>query len=127
MTLNQPRKEWYFDSGASSHMTSYLNTLSHYSPPQFAPPPSIVVGNGSLLPITTTGYTDLVGSLHLNRELVSLHLMKNLFFVRQVTTDNNCSVEFDPFGSFVKDLLYKKPMVRCNSCGHLYPLHFSSP
>jgi hypothetical protein len=61
-------------------------------------------------------------SLHLNNVLVSPQLIKNLKSVRQFTTDNNFSVEFDPSGCSVKDLLTWNVIVRCNSSGSLYPL-----
>lgn len=44
-------------------------------------------------------------------------------------TDNSCSIEFDPFGFCVKDLLTWTRLLRCNSPGPLYsvqPYH-SSP
>jgi len=50
----------------------------------------------------------LPGSLRLNNVLVSLSLIKNLISVRQFTSDNNCSVEFDPAGCSVKDLRTKQ-------------------
>jgi len=115
MTLNQPQKtDRYFDTGASSHMISHSNTFSHISAPWSFTPSTIIVGNGSLLPVTATGSTDLSGSFKLNNVLVSPHIIKNLISVRQFTTDNNCSVEFDPTGCST---------VRCNSSGPLYPLH----
>jgi hypothetical protein len=46
-----------------------------------------------------------------------------LISVRQFTTDNNCSVEFDPASCSVKDLKSRNVIIRCNSSGHLYPLH----
>jgi hypothetical protein len=36
--------------------------------------------------------------LHLRDVLVTPRIIKNLVSVRQFTTDNNCSVDFDPFG-----------------------------
>jgi len=54
--------------------------------------------------------------------MVSPQLIKNLIYVRQFTIDNNCSVEFDPTGCSVKDLLSRNVIVRCNSSGPLYPL-----
>ena len=124
MTLNPPQNtEWYFDSGASSHMTSHVTALSHSLPPQSSTPSSIVVSNGSLLLVTAIGSTDLHKSLHLNNILVSPPLIKNLISIRQFTSDNNCSVEFDPSGCSVKELLSRKVIVRCNSSGPLYPLH----
>ena len=115
MTLNQPQTtNWYFDISASSHMTSHSNTLLHISAPRSFTPSSIIVGNGSFLLVTSTSSTDLSCSFQLNNVLVSPHLIKNLISVRQFTTDNNCSVEFDPTGCST---------VRCNSSGPLYPLH----
>ena len=51
-----------------------------------------------------------------------LHIIKNLISVRQFTTDNNYSVEFDLAGCSVKDLQTRDEIVRCNSSGPLYPL-----
>jgi len=94
---------------------------SHSSTPRYPSPTSIVVGNGSLLPVTATGKAQL-GPLVLNNVLVSPQLIKNLISVRQFTVDNNCSVEFDPYGCSVKDLFSRNVIIRCNSSGPLYPL-----
>lgn len=61
--------------------------------------------------------------MHLRHVLVSPDIIKNLISVRQFTTDNNVSVEFDPLGLSVKDLDTRNLIVRCNSTGRLYPLH----
>ena len=123
MTLAAPpTTDWYMDSGASSHMTSDTGTLSRSLPPTTSTPSSIVVGDGSLLPVVSTGST-CFGSLNLNNVLVTPKLIKNLISVRQFTTDNSVSVEFDPFGLSVKDLTSRNEIVRCNSSGPLYPLH----
>jgi hypothetical protein len=53
--------------------------------------PSIVVGNGSILPVNVTGSTEVSPSLRFNNVLVSPEITKNLIFVRQFTIDNNCS------------------------------------
>jgi hypothetical protein len=104
MTLQQPQQhEWYFDSGATHHMTSDAGILT--STPTSSFPPNIIVGNGHLLPVTTTGAAHLPHDLHLNNVLVSPNLIKNLISVRQFTSDNNCYVEFDPFGCSVNVLL----------------------
>ena len=76
-----------------------------------------------MLPVTGTGSAALSRSLRLNNVLVSPHIIKNLIFVRQFTTDNNSSIEFDPASCSVKDLQTRKEIVRCNSSGTLYPLH----
>jgi hypothetical protein len=121
VSLNQPPShDWYFDSGATSHMTSDPSSVSHSFFTRY--PSSIVVGNRSLLPVTSTGTTSLPGPFPLNNVLVSPSLIKNLISVRQFTTDNNCSVEFDPAGCSVKDLESRRVLVRCESAGPLYPL-----
>ena len=103
VSLNQPpTTDWFFDSGATSHMTSDSSNLTHNFISRY--PSSIVVGNGSLLPVTSTGTATLPGPFSLNNVLVSPSLIKNLISVRQFTSDNNCSVEFDPAGCSVKDL-----------------------
>jgi len=123
MTLNQPQNnEWFFDTGASSHMTPDPHTLSHTSYPTSSLPASIIVGDGSLIPVTSSGGAHFPGPLHLNNVLVSPKLIKNLISVRQFTIDNNCSVEFDPSGCSVKDLKSRNVIIRCNSSGPLYPL-----
>ena len=95
VSLNQPAtNDWFFDSGATSHMTSDSSTLTHNFTSRY--PSSIVVGNGSLLPVTSTGTVSLPGPFSLNNVLVLPSLIKNLISVRQFTSDNNCSVEFDP-------------------------------
>jgi len=85
-------------------MTPHATILSHSLSLRYPVPSSIVVGNGSLLPVTSTGAALLPGSLRLNNVLVSPSLIKNLISVRQFTSDNNCSVEFDPAGCSAKDL-----------------------
>jgi len=67
----------------------------------------ITVGNGVKLPISHTGSTPIPTSSHpfyLHNVLVSPSLIKNLISVKQLTRDNNVSIEFDPSGFSVKDL-----------------------
>jgi hypothetical protein len=131
MTLNPPAStsEWYADSGAGSHMTSDAGKLSTISPPFSSTPSSIIVGNGALLPVTATGshtFSLPRRNLVLNNVLVSPHIIKNLISIRRFTTDNNCSIEFDPFGLSVKDLQTRNVIARCNSSGDLYPFYAPS-
>jgi len=107
VSLNQPAtNDWFFDSGATSRMTSDSSTLTHNFISRY--PSSIVVGNGSLLPVTSTGTVTLPGFFSLNNVLVSPSLIKNLIYVRQFTSDNNCYVEFDPAGCSMKDLASRR-------------------
>ena len=96
--------------------------LSHLFPSHHPFLSSIIVGNGNSILVTSTGSTILSDSLRLNNVLVSPSLIKNLIYVRQFTSDNNCSVEFDPFGCSVKDLHCRREIVCCGSSGPLYPL-----
>jgi hypothetical protein len=116
--------DWYMDFGASSHMTGDQGNLSKYFPSLLHDSSQVVVGNGSHLPILGTGSTHLCAP-NINFLLASvLHtpaLVSNLVSVRKFTRDNLCSVEFDPFGFSVKDLITRNTIPRSNSSGDLYP------
>lgn len=81
-TLQPPLvHDWCMDTGAETHMTSNSGNLSTSSPPSSSTPTSIVVGDGSILPVTCTGSTLFPsdrGYLRLNNVLVSPQL-KTLF------------------------------------------------
>ena len=125
MTLTPPPSgEWYADSGAGAHMVNNAGILSSLHPPSSSSPSSIIVGNGASLPVTSIGphsFPTERRPLVLSNVLVSPSIIKNLISVRRFTTDNNCSIEFDPFGLSVKDLQTRSVIARCNSTGDLYP------
>jgi hypothetical protein len=125
MTLTPPPSgEWYADSGAGAHMVNNAGILSSLHPPSSSSPSSIIVGNGASLPVTSIGSHSFPTErrpLVLSNVLVSPSIIKNLISVRRFTTDNNCSIEFDPFGLSVKDLQTRSVIARCNSTGDLYP------
>ncbi|GKD31583.1 ribonuclease H-like domain-containing protein [Tanacetum coccineum] len=112
---------WNMDTGASSHLNSSVtsfntvfNTCMH---------PSISVGDGHSIPVTNTGHNILpttTKSLYLNNVLITPHIIKNLIFVHQFVRGNNCTIEFDAFGIFVKDFLTRR--VLCDSTRDLYPI-----
>jgi hypothetical protein len=115
--------DWIFDSGASSHMSASSNMLSNFST---TPLSSIVLGNGTTIPIYCTGQTTIptpTKQLLLRDVLIAPALIKNLISVRQFTRDNLVSMEFDPFGLSVKDYQTKAEIARFNSSGDLYTLH----
>jgi hypothetical protein len=90
--------DWIFDSGASSHMSASSNMLSNFST---TPLSSIVLGNGTTIPIYCTGQTTIptpTKQLLLRDVLIAPALIKNLISVRQFTRDNLVCMEFDPFG-----------------------------
>jgi hypothetical protein len=96
--------DWVTDSGTSNHTTSYAGNLTSIRPPTFTNHSSIIVGNGSALPITLVGDLAVPGSFYLNNVLVTPDIIQNLLSVHRFTTDNWCSMEFDLFGPSVKDL-----------------------
>jgi hypothetical protein len=49
-------------------------------------------------------------------------MVQSLLSIRRFTTDNWCSMEFNPFGLSVKDLSTQNVIVRSNSTGPLYTL-----
>jgi hypothetical protein len=97
-------------------MSWYISTLR---PLASSNPSSIIIGNGSSLLITSVGDSILHGSFYLHNILLAPDMVQSLLSVRCFTTDNWCSMEFDPFGLFVKDLTTKNVIVRSNSIGPL--------
>jgi hypothetical protein len=80
--------DWVVDSGASNHTTSNVGNLSSVRPPTSTDPSSIVLGNGSALPIISVGDSALPGPFYLNNVLVTPNIIQNLLSVRRFTTDN---------------------------------------
>jgi hypothetical protein len=112
--------DWVVDSGASNHTTSDASNLTFVRPPTSTDPSSIVVSNGSALPVTSVGDSALSNPFYLNHVLITPDIIQNLLSVRHFTTDNWCSMEFDPFGLSVKDISTQNVITMCNSLGPLY-------
>jgi hypothetical protein len=84
----QGGSDWIMDHGASSHMGNTPGVLSQSSPANSSS--SIIVDNGSSLPVQYTGTTTIPTSssaLNLNHVLISSNLIKNLISVRALTRD----------------------------------------
>lgn len=116
------------DTGASSHLNALVNSLSHVFNTCLYP--SVSVGDGHSIPVTKTGHSIFpthFQPLHLNNVLITPHIVKNLISVRQFVRENNCTVEFDPFGFSVKDFMTRRVLLRCDSTGDLYPVTSPSP
>jgi hypothetical protein len=77
--------DWVADSGASNHTTSDVGNLTSVHPPTFIDPSSIVVGNGSALPVTSVGDSALSSPFYLNNLLVTLDIIQNILSVRRLT------------------------------------------
>jgi hypothetical protein len=123
MTLAPPTSvsDWVADSGASYHTTLDAGILSSTSPP---PLPSFF--HRCWKRICPTRHLcrrrGSSRSFSLNQRPCRPHIVQNLLSVRQFTTDNSCSMEFDPFGLSVKDLATRTLLVRCDSPRPLYTL-----
>jgi len=116
MSLTPPgSSDWYVDSGAGAHMVNNAGIISSSHPLLSSSPSSIIVGNGASLPVTSVGshfFSTSRRPLILSNVLVSPNIIKNLISIRRFTTDNNCSIEFDPFGLSVKDLQTRSMIAR---------------
>jgi hypothetical protein len=118
--------DWVADSGASNHTTSDADNLTSVCPPTFTDPSSIIVGNGSAFPVTSVGDSTIFGLFYLNNVPITPDIIQNLLSVHHFTTNNWCSMEFDPFGLSMKDLSTWNVITRCNSLRPLYMMHLPS-
>jgi hypothetical protein len=93
MALTSPAvTDWVTHSGASNHTTSDVGNLTSVHPPTSTDPSSIVVGNGSALPVTSVGDLAFPGLFYLNNVLVTLDIIQNILSVHRFTIDNWCSM-----------------------------------
>nr|GFA07755.1 ribonuclease H-like domain-containing protein [Tanacetum cinerariifolium] len=128
-TLHDPATgAWNMDTGASSHLNNSVTSLNDaFNTCMY---PSILVGDGHSIPVTNTGHCilpTLTKSLHLNNVLITPHIVKNLIYIRQFVRDNDCTIEFDAFGFFVKDFLTRRVLLLCDNTWDLYPVTVPSP
>jgi hypothetical protein len=98
-----PLIDWVADYGATNHTTPHPSHIFSPRPPLLAHPSSIVAG-----------------PFYLNDVLLAPDLVRSLLSVRRFTTDNSCSMKFDPFGLSVKDLATRCVLARHDSTGPLY-------
>jgi hypothetical protein len=115
-------KDWVIDSGVLHHTTPSVGNISNPCPLNSASPSSIVVGNGSTLPVTSVGDSVIPGPFYLSNTLLAPDIVQSLLSVHRFTMDNQCFMEFDPFDLSVKDLTTRNVIVRSNSTGPLYTL-----
>jgi hypothetical protein len=124
MTLAPPADPvWIANSGATYHTTSDPGILSSVHP-SFSHPSSIMVANGSCLPITSVGAAHPHGPFRLPDVLVAPSMVHNLLSIRRFIANNSCSVEFDSSDLTVKDLAFRHPLLHCDSTEPLYTLRF---
>jgi hypothetical protein len=116
-------QDWVADSGVTYHTTPSVGNIFTLRPLTSSNPSSIVVGNDSSLLITSVGDSVLPRPFYLNNILLAPNIVQSLLSIRCFTTDNWCSMEFDPFNLSMKDLTTKNVIVRSNSTGLLYTMH----
>ena len=119
---------WVLDSGATHHITSDLQNLS--LPSDYTCNDDIIVGNGTGISISHTGFSTLhtpTTSFTLNNILCAPSIKKNLISVSQFCTQNNTSIEFFPHHFLMKDLSTRASMVRGWNRNNLYEWLTSTP
>jgi hypothetical protein len=114
--------DWVADSDASNHTTSDAGNLTSVRPPTSTNPSFIIVGNGSALRVTSVGDSTLPDPFYLNNVPVTPDIIQNLLSFHCFTTNNWCSMEFDPFDLSVKDLSTQNVITWCNILGPLYTM-----
>ena len=112
--------EWYFDSGASNHVTHQNEKLQDLNENN-GTTSSLLVGNGERLKILASGTTTL-NNLNLHNVLYIPKIIKNLLSVSKLIVDNNALVEFDANYCYVKDKLTGKILLRGKLRDGLYQL-----
>ncbi|KAM1230356.1 hypothetical protein ACFX2G_041421 [Malus domestica] len=105
MTVSPSPTYWLTDGGASHHVTpdpTFLNSAIPYTGTE-----QLVVGDGKGLCTSHIGYA-LIRTANavfkLNNVLLVPKTSHNLLSVYRFVHDNWCSLTFDPFGFYVKDL-----------------------
>jgi hypothetical protein len=91
MALQPPHNsvnDWVANSVASHHTTPSVSNISNPRPLNSASPSSIVIGNGSTLPVTSVGDSIIPAPFYLNNILLVPDIIQSLLSVRRFTTDN---------------------------------------
>ncbi|GJT58064.1 ribonuclease H-like domain-containing protein [Tanacetum coccineum] len=92
MPLQDPT--WHMDTCASSHLNFNASNLYTIFDKRLFP--SVHVGDDKSIPVTNTDHIIIPfhhRPLQLHNVLVTPNIIKNLIFVRQITRDNNCTID----------------------------------
>jgi len=119
---------WYPDSTASSHMNPIEGIFSRKLP--YNGSDSIVIGDGTYLPISNVGQVHLSAStsrFKLNNVLHVPNLKYNMLSVQKLCSDNNYEVGFDSSSVHVKDKATGKILLHGTSDGGVYTLSSYKP
>jgi histone deacetylase 1/2 len=114
---------WYFDSGATDHLTADLDRLSFQE--RYQGKDSVQVANGAGLSITHIGHSQITGSsrpLLLKNILRVPAMSKNLLSMHKLLLDNHAYAEVYPHHFYVKDQATRALLLRGRCQGGLYPV-----
>ncbi|RVW64436.1 Retrovirus-related Pol polyprotein from transposon RE1 [Vitis vinifera] len=119
---------WFFDTGATHHLSHSAQTLSCVQP--YSGTDQVTIGDGNSLPILNTGTKSFFfpsKTFSLNQVLHVPHLSTNLISVSKFCTDNAVFFEFHSSYFFVKDQVTKKILLKGWLRDGLYEFSSSSP
>jgi hypothetical protein len=121
---------WYFDSGATDHITGELKKLTLHD--RYNGNEQIRVANGAGMDITHIGKSVVPTTsrpLHLNNVLHVPQAHKQLVSIHRFTLDNHTFIELHPYFLLIKDQATKKVLLRgpCRRGLYPLPLHLPSP
>ena len=104
---------WFFDTGATHHLSHSAQTLSHVQP--YSGADQVTIGDGHSLPILNTGNKSFFFHSKvfcLNQVLHVPQLSTNLISVSKFCTDNAVFFEFHSTHFFVKDQVTKQTLLK---------------
>lgn len=124
-TSNGVDTNWYMDSGATDHITGELEKLTIRD--KYHGGDRVHAANGTSMEISHVGHSTLhspLSKIHLRNILHVFTANKNL--VNKLTRDNNVFLEFHPDHFVIKEQMTRKPILRGQCEGGLYPIKSSS-
>lgn len=104
MSIIDTTDSWWIDSRASQHLTPQVQCLSQ--PQSYSGTGTILVRNGSTLPISHIGSSTIqhsIGSIPLHNVLCVPSLTRNLISIQKFSPDNRCFSLLDDSGFRAKD------------------------
>ena len=116
-------KDWYPDSGALAHVTATTASLQAVTP--YEGGDTIMVADGTYLPITHVGFTSLassIGTIPPCGVLVCPGIKQSLLSVLKLCDDYLCGVFFDAKQVCVIDLITQKVATKGNMRKGIYVL-----
>jgi histone deacetylase 1/2 len=114
---------WYYDTGATEHLTGQLNKLSTHDTYHWQD--CVRTADGSGMHISHIGHSTVHtphNTFKLNDILHVPSASKNLLSVHKFTLDNHTFIEFHPFFFLIKDQATRRILFRGPCYGGLYPL-----